>query len=162
MGSFGSPYVQGDTTMAMSTDTDVLAYEPDIHTYGIQSFADEHAKTQADILRILRIDWWPRHRNVLDQYRTTTTSVEMDATKLTESQFTRAAVYHVLSYYILPKLSKFTPDGDVFREKMEYYRARFQEEINYILRDGPEYDFNNDGSVTDSEKQPVHYNRLVR
>ena len=148
--------------MAMSTDADVLAYEPDINQYGIQSFADEHAKTRADILRILRIDWWPRHRNVLDQYRTTTTSVEMDETLLTESQFTKAAVYHVLAYYILPKLSKFTPDGDVFREKMEYYRARFNEEINYVLRDGVSYDFNDDGTVSDSEKQPVHYNRLVR
>lgn len=148
--------------MAMSTDANVLSYEPDILEYGIASFSGEHEKSRADILRILRIDWWPRHRNVLDKYRTTATAIEMDETKLTESQFTRAAVYHVLAYYILPKLSKFTPDGDVFREKMEYYRARFQEEINYILRDGPEYDFDGDGVVEESEKQPVHYNRLVR
>lgn len=148
--------------MAMSTDANVLSYEPDILEYGIASFSGEHEKSRADILRILRIDWWPRHRNVLDKYRTTATAIEMDETKLTESQFTRAAVYHVLAYYILPKLSKFTPDGDVFREKMEYYRSRFQEEINYILRDGPEYDFDGDGVVEESEKQPVHYNRLVR
>jgi|TARA_S200002703_G_C3648052_1_gene198953 hypothetical protein len=150
--------------MAMSTDTDVLAHEPNILDYGIQSFADEHAKTRADILRILRIDWWPRHRNVLGKYTINIIDVnlEMDDTKLTESQFTRAAVYHVLAYYILPKLSKFTPEGDVFREKMEYYRSRFNEEIDYILRDGPEYDFDGDGVVEDSEKQPVHYGRLVR
>jgi hypothetical protein len=149
--------------MAMSTDTDVLAYEPNILEYGIQSFADEHAKSRADILRILRIDWWPRHRNVLDRRITVIeANLEMDETKLTESQFTRAAVYHVLAYYILPKLSKFTPEGDVFREKMEYYRSRFNEEIEYILRDGPEYDFNNDGTVSEQEKQPVHYGRLVR
>ena len=148
--------------MAMSTDTDVLSYEPDILQFGIQSFADEHAKSRADILRILRISWWPRHRNTLDKYKTVSTGLEMDDTKLTESQFTRAAVYHVLAFYILPKLSKFTPDGDVFREKMEYYRARFNEEIDYVLRDGPEYDFSGDGVVSDSEKQPVHYGRLVR
>jgi len=150
--------------MAMSTDTDVLAHEPNILDYGIQSFADEHAKTRADILRILRIDWWPRHRNVLGKYTINIIDVnlEMDDTKLTESQFTRAAVYHVLAYYILPKLSKFTPDGDVFGEKMEYYRARFKEEIELVLRDGPEYDFDNDGTVEDSEKQPVHFGRLVR
>ena len=41
--------------MAMSTDTDVLAYEPDILEFGIQSFSDEHAKTRADILRILEL-----------------------------------------------------------------------------------------------------------
>jgi hypothetical protein len=148
--------------MAMSTDTDVLTYEPDITQYGIQSFADEHAKTRSDILRILRVNWWPRHRNTLDKYKTVSTGLEMDDTKLTESQFTRAAVYHVLAYYILPKLSKFTPDGDVFREKMEYYRARFNEEIDMVLRDGPEYDFDGDGTVSETEKQPVHYGRLVR
>ena len=150
--------------MAMSTDTDVLAYEPDITQYGIQSFADEHAKTRADILRILRIDWWPRHRNIIGKYAINIidTNLEMDDSKLTESQFTKAAVYHVLAYYILPKLSKFTPEGDVFREKMEYYRARFNEEIKYVLRDGIEYDFDGDGTVEDTEKQPVHYGRLVR
>jgi hypothetical protein len=45
---------------------------------------------------------------------------------------------------------------------MEYYRARFKEEIELVLRDGPEYDFDNDGTVEDSEKQPVHFGRLVR
>jgi len=144
--------------MTMSTDTDVLAYEPDIHQYGIASFADEHAKTRSDILRILRIDWWPRHRNIIGKYAINIidTNLEMDDTKITESQFTKAAVFHVLAYYILPKLSKFTPEGDVFREKMEYYRARFQEEIKYVLRDGVEYDFDGDVTVEDTEKQPVH------
>jgi len=150
--------------MAMSTDADVLAYEPDILEYGIQSFSTEHSKTRADILRILRIDWWPRHRNVIGKYAINIidTNLEMDDSKVTESQFTRAAVYHVLAYYILPKLTKFTPEGDVFREKMEYYRARFNEEIDYILKDGVEYDFDADGVVEDTEKQPVHFGRLVR
>ena len=49
--------------MAMSTDADVKVYEPNILAYGIQSFTSEHAKTQADIERLLRIDWWPRVRN---------------------------------------------------------------------------------------------------
>ena len=37
----------------MSTDSDLLEYEPDIQNFGIQSFADLHVKTTTDILRKL-------------------------------------------------------------------------------------------------------------
>lgn len=149
--------------MAMSTDADVKVYEPNILAYGIQSFTSEHAKTQADIERLLRIDWWPRVRNTkLSTSIALSTALEMDNSKLTESQFTRAAVFHVLAYYILPKLSQFTSDPDIFMEKMRYYKDRFREEFDLILADGVDYDFDNDGTVEASEKQPVHYNRLVR
>ena len=44
----------------MSQDSDLLEYEPDIKNFGIQSFSDLHTKTTNDILRKLRIEWWPR------------------------------------------------------------------------------------------------------
>lgn len=146
----------------MSTDADVLEYEPSITQYGIQTFTDLHEKTRQDIYRLLRIDWWPRQRSILNKYSVTTTSQEMDTTKLNDAQFTRAAVFHVLAYYILPRLSKFTPESDIFNEKMTFYKSRFQEEFQLILKDGIEFDFDGDGTVEDSEKQPVHFGRLVR
>ena len=100
----------------MSQDSDLLEYEPDIQNFGIQSFSDLHTKTTADILRKLRIEWWPRA--TYGRYDITTgTYTEMDNNLLTYSQFTQAAVYHVLAEYIYPRLSTFSPDGDVFREK---------------------------------------------
>ena len=119
--------------MAMSTDNDILEYVPDLYDYGIQDFNDDHANTQADIIRRLRIDWWPRQRSDMFDIKVLSTSPEMDSALLTESQFTRAAVFHVLAYYILPKLNKFDPNGDRFAEMMKYYKTRFDEEFDLSL-----------------------------
>ena len=143
-----------------STDANVLEYEPQIKEYGILDFTDDHTKTTADIKRYLRIHWWPRVSRT--QVRLFNQTVEMDDTKLTASQFTRAAVFHVLAYYILPKLTQHSAEPDRFRVMIDFYKAKFQEEIDFILQDGVKYDFDNDGTVEASEEQPVHFNRLVR
>jgi hypothetical protein len=143
-----------------STDADILEYEPQIKEYGILDFTNEHAKTTADIKRYLRIHWWPRVSRT--QVRLFNQTVEMDDTKLTASQFTRAAVFHVLAYYILPKLTQHSAEPDRFRVMIDFYKAKFQEEIDFVLQDGVKYDFDNDGTVEASEEQPVHFNRLVR
>jgi len=146
-----------------STDTDVLEYEPQIKEFGIIDFSAYHAKTTQDIQRLLRIEWWPRvSRNYSSSRYFNATDIEMDATKLTATQFTRAAVFHVLAYYILPQLTQHSPERDRFREMIDFYKAKFREEFNLVLQDGIEYDADQDGTVTDSEKQPEHFNRLVR
>jgi len=144
-----------------ATDSDILEYEPQIHDYGIQDFSDLHAKSTADIERDLRITWWPK--STYGRYDITIgTHTEMNADLLTHSQFTRAAVFHVLAYWIYPRLSTFSPEGDIFREKISYYSERYREEFDKILRDGVEYDFDSSGTISDSEKQPTHFGRLVR
>jgi uncharacterized Rmd1/YagE family protein len=150
--------------MAMSTDEDLIRYQPDILNYGIDEFTDEHAKAQDDILRRLRDEWWSRAKN----YKNTTTLrtlpfLEMDASKLTESQFNRCAVYRVLSAYALPQLTKWNASGDEdkFQVMMKFYAEKYNEEFSAILLDGVEYDFDGDG-LEDSEKQPFHTRRLVR
>ena len=93
--------------MAMSTDADLIKYQPDILTFGIDEFTDEHAKARDDILRKLRDEWWVRSRNVTNyDISRSLPSLEMDDSKLTESQFERCAVYRVLSEYALPQLTK--------------------------------------------------------
>ena len=151
--------------MTMSTDSDILEYMPDLFDYGIQDFTADHAKTRDDILRKLRIEWWPRFSawsNDPSLVAYNRARPEMSADLLTESQFTRSAAFHVLAYYILPKLAKFDPDGDRFENMMKHYRSRFEEEFDLVLRDGVEYDSNDDGTVTDGEKATVHFGRLVR
>ena len=104
--------------MSMSNDQDILEYMPDLYDYGIQDFSAEHAKTREDILRRLRIEWWPKLQPWKYDIRYFNTPPEMDPALLTEGQFTRAAVYHSLAYYILPKLAKFDPEGDRFENMM--------------------------------------------
>ena len=97
---------------------------------------------------------------VVDLSAGTTTSFEDSL--LVSSQWTRAAVFHVLGFYVYPRLSTFDPNGDVFREKMAYYRQEYRNEFDKILRLGVKYDFDSSGTITTSEKKPTHFNRLVR
>ena len=151
--------------MAMSTDADLIKYQPDILTFGIDEFTDEHAKARDDILRRLRDEWWVRSRNVTNyDISRSLPSLEMDDARLTESQFERCAVYRVLSEYALPQLTKWNNEGseDRFQVMMMHYRKRYDEEFNSILRDGVLYDFDGDGTVEQTEKQPFHTRRIIR
>jgi hypothetical protein len=140
--------------MAMSADSDLTALQPDILTYGISAFTSEHARAKADIERELRIHWWP-FKNI---------SGEMNATLLTESQFTRCAAYRVLGWYALPQLTKWEASGneDRYQQMMKFYRDAYSEELERIVKDGVEYDADEDSSISTSEKTPLHFGRQVR
>jgi hypothetical protein len=91
----------------------------------------------------------------------------MNSALLVNSQWIRAVVYRALSDYILPMLTKWKdPDGgdgaDTFQVKMDYYRKKYAEEFQAILRDGVKYDENNDSTIQTSEEEPIHHLRLIR
>jgi hypothetical protein len=147
--------------MAFATITDIQEYEPDILNYGLPDFDDALTKAQADVERHLRINWWPTNNFYKYDIRFTQ-PVEMDATKLTDSQLTRATVYAALGYYIFPRLSKFEPNMDVFQVKYDYYKKMYAEEIDLVIRDGIEYDFDSSGTIEDSERVTNYFLRLKR
>jgi len=137
--------------MAFSTDSDLVLIVPDILDLGIDSFADEHAKAEADIKREIRTRWWPR----------TGYKGEMNSALLTETQWAKANAYLVLWKYALPQLTNWV-DGDRFREMITFYRDLHLQEIESVFRDGVEYDFNEDGIIQDSEKDLTFTGRLTR
>ena len=109
-----------------TTDTDLKEYEPDILTYGIQDFdrnPNLHEKTYDDIIRLLNVDWWPTAGFGKYDIKQVGANSKLSPSRLIAAQFKRLSVYHVLSYYIYPRLSTFDPDGDVFREKMLFYKV---------------------------------------
>lgn len=130
--------------MAYSSDADLLKLIPDILDFGIETFVAEHPKAKLDIERELRIKWWPRKG----------ISGEMDNSKLTSSQFTMTSAYLVLYRYVLPQLTNWT-DGDRFGNMIDFYKARYGEELEAVLADGVEYDADGDGNIKLDEKQPV-------
>tara|TARA_R110000796_G_scaffold123417_1_gene237772 strand:- start:642 stop:1091 length:450 start_codon:yes stop_codon:yes gene_type:complete len=142
--------------------SDVLEYEPDIQNFGIFDFDGALSKAQADVERYLRIHWFPTQQIGRDDITIIGYHSEMNPDLLTPSQLTRSTVFCALAYYIYPSLSKFEPDLDVFQVKMEYYKSRYQEEIQAVILDGVEYDLNSDGSVQNSEKEPSYFLRLQR
>ena len=93
--------------------------------------------------------------------------LELVNSKLTPSQWRRSVCYKALADYIFPMLSKFrdpdTGEGkDSFQVQMDYYTKKYAEEFQAVLRDGVEYDEDSSGTVTASEKEPIHHLRLQR
>jgi len=148
------------TTFA--TDSDLTAYEPQIREFGIQEFTTAHEKTYDDIIRLLNIKWWPTTEFGTYNLSVIGGSTKLSPSKIDSTQFTRAAVYHVLAYYIYPQLSTFDPAGDVFTEKRVYYKGKFEEEFDLILRVGVAYDTDSSGTYEDGEKQTFYNGRLIR
>lgn len=148
--------------MTMLVIDDIKEYMPDVEDYGVQSFDDFFEKTRQDIFRRLRIDWWLARR--YNQYRIIDTAMpaDMDTSRLDETQFTRTAVFHCLAYYILPQLTKWNPDGDQFEKMMSYYKERYEEEWQLVLRDGVNYDDNDDSTYSSEEKVAIPVLRLIR
>jgi hypothetical protein len=149
--------------MTMSTNVDLLYYQPDILDYGIEDYTTEHDRAREDVLRRLRTEWYQqarpinRHTGLLDN--------EMDVTRLNESQFTRCAVYRVLAEYILPQHTKWNASGDEdkFQIMMKHYAKKYDEEFELVMRDGIEYDWDGDSTYEDHEIKPTHYStRLFR
>lgn len=137
--------------MAFSTDSDLTAIQPDILSLGISDFSAEHAKAEADIKREIRSKWWPR----------TGYKGEMDDTLLTDSQWTRANAYLVLWKYALPQLTNWVAE-DRFRQMIDFYRDLHNQEMESVFQDGVEYDFNEDGTIQNSEKDLTFTGRLTR
>lgn len=156
------------TTLFSVASADLEDYQPDILAFGVASFDTQLQFAEDDVIRQIREEWWERYRHTV-RYKDITkiTSIEMDNSKLTPAQWKRAVLYRAMAEYIYPILSKFKdPNGgegkDTFQNKMDYYRSRYAEEFQAILRDGVEYDENSDDVVQTSEKEPIHHLRLVR
>lgn len=137
--------------MAFSTDTDLTDLLPDILSLGIASFTDFHDDAYADILREIRTKWWSK----------TGYAGELDATLLTNGQWTLASAYLVLWKYALPQLTNWTPE-DRFQIMMDHYKARYNDEMAAIFSDGVEYDYNDNGTVSEAEKSITIAGRLQR
>jgi len=151
------------------TTSDVTKYQPDAFDFGISTTATETtnflAQTTNDILRNLRIKWWPVYKTNVFTDITVLGSVEMDNTKVNLDQFERAGVYLFLSRFYLPALTKFRPeaDKDRFERMIEFYSSAYMKEFQSILEDGVEYDSDDGGSISTSERESLHgYKRLNR
>ena len=152
--------------MAFATRSDLVVYQPDIGDMGLSTAQQDAYVTQAiaDVQRDIRNRWWSVFQANKVRDRSYIGSVEMENSKLTDSQWTRATVYRTLGYYICPSLTKFNSEGseDRFQQMGSYYRTAYEDEISDIFRDGVEYDQDGDSSISNSEKEAVHQLRLVR
>ena len=146
-----------------ATLDDLLQVEPTIKDYGNLDWEWEIARSTTEVIRVISVRWWPQYSK---QFKVNITIVGqmalMDPNRLDGDQWTMATVYHALAYHICPKLTKFTPETDKFQVMMEYYRGRFEHEMDLCLREGARYDADDSGTFADTEKMSDHSLRLRR
>ena len=151
------------------TTSDIQKYQPDAFDFGISTTASETtnflAQTTNDILRALRVEWWPVYKTNIFTDITVLNTAELVNTKVNLDQFERAGVYLFLGRFYLPALTKFRPETekDRFERMAEYYMSQYNIEWRMILEDGVEYDETADGTIQVSEREPIHgFRRLTR
>ncbi|MAJ05023.1 MAG: hypothetical protein CMH03_10075 [Marinovum sp.] len=149
------------------TTSDVLKYQPDAFDFGISTTATETvnflAQTTNDILRELRIRWWPVYKTNVYTDITVLNTAEMVDTKVNLDQFERAGVYLFLHRFYLPALTKFRPeaDKDRFERMIEHYTGEYNKELTAILEDGVEYDSDASGTISVNERESLHGSRRL-
>lgn len=148
--------------MAYATNTQLQAVQPSIVNHGITDFTAQLTEAEADVKRYIEVNWFNKtYSQGFDRVGRRIGST-FDATKLTDSQWQRATIYRALYAHILPLLSPFAVGGDTFREMIDHYRNRFVEEMDMEMAQGVEYDGNNDGSISESEKFKQRQERIYR
>ena len=138
--------------MAFATNNDLINYAPEVFDQGVDDWTAELGRAETDVQNQVQVKWFNLYKSRKD----------WDATKLTESQWTVATVYRALYAQILPKLSTFRPEGDPFREQIEFWKERFAEEMDTQFALGIKYDSDGDGTTTDAEIEVNYQNRLYR
>ena len=61
----------------------------------------------------------------------------------------------------MPQLTNWV-EGDRFREMQAFYRDLYNQELEAVFADGVEYDYNEDGSISEDEKDIRITGRLSR
>jgi hypothetical protein len=148
--------------MPFATNDDLVKYYPTAMDHGVADWSAELAMAQGDVETIVKTRWFNQEFGQSRSRTNTVVQPVFDATRLTSSQWTRAACYRALAVYILSKLSTFRPEGDSFREQLAFFQNRFDEEMNLQFGSGVEYDQNDDGTVETGEKFAVAQDRLYR
>lgn len=75
-----------------------------------------------------------------------------------QNDFTDLCVYTALSEYILPSIADFSNEDSSERQKMKYYANKAETMFSDLINAGDWYDFDNTGTVNDSEKAAGQYN----
>jgi hypothetical protein len=145
--------------MAYANFDDLKQVEPTIDDYGVLDWDVELARSETEINRVLKVRWYQAYQKT----HTSLVGIAFNTTLLTATQFTQATVYHALAYHIAPKLTQFSgAEPDKFQVMMEYYSKRFEHEMDLVLREGVEYNINDDSTITIDESAPVTSLRLKR
>jgi hypothetical protein len=119
--------------------------------------------TQRILTRMRNTAWWRSYyinRNTSIQINTSADIPPLDPNLIVQRQedFTDLCVYLALTDIILPGIADFSDADSSERQKMAYYQQRAETVFEELVRAGDWYDFDDDGIVQSTEKQPGQIN----
>ncbi len=119
--------------------------------------------TERILSRIRSSDWWRSYyirRDNSIQYQSVADIPPLDPDRIRARQndFTDLVIYTALSDYILPSVANFGDETDSEKAKMGYYQNKAESLFGELISAGDWYDFDDDSSISSSEKSPGYYN----
>ena len=163
----------GSTVLSFAEYQDVLDTDQRLFDANegltIDVVEDNLIRTTERILTELRAtDWWrdyyiDRSGNASIRTRADIPALDVARIIARKNDFTDLCVFKALGEYILPKIADFGTEENAERQKMGYYVQKASALFNELVTAGDWYDFDDDGTVASSEKQPGVVNlRRVR
>lgn len=119
--------------------------------------------TERILTQLRASDWWKDYyvsRSPSAAFVTVADIPELDINRILSRQndFTDLCVYTALGEYILPMIADFSNEQNAERQKMGYYVTKAEKLLGELILAGDWYDFDDDGLVDSTEKQPGVYN----
>lgn len=119
--------------------------------------------TQRILNRLRNSDWWRnyyinRAANVSYLSVADIPALDPDRIRDREEDFTDLCVYTALYEYVLPSIADFGNENNEERQKMGYYAQKADSLFGELVTAGDWYDFNDDSTISASEKSPGVYN----
>lgn len=118
--------------------------------------------TERILTKFRASDWWQDYytnRSTAGiQTRADIPALNANRIKARENDFTDLCVYTALSEFILPKVADFGNEDSAERKKMGYYTNKAESLFSELVKAGDWYDFDADGTVESTEKDPGFYN----
>lgn len=149
-----------------ATDADLQKFIPSILENGVASFTDHLTLATADVLEMVKLDWWVNAVQSRYGINAETTDfgnfmTNFDETKVNTLALVNLTCYRALHRYICPMLTTDSDESDEWTRKEKRYKQYFDEEWASLKRQAL-YDFDGDAVFEDIERRKVRGFRTAR
>lgn len=119
--------------------------------------------TERILTKLRASPWWRSYytrRDTTTVYNTVADIPSVDPSKIKAryNDFTDLCVYTAMADFILPKIANFGQEDNEERQKMGYYTTKADALFAELITAGDWYDFNDDDTISSSEKSPGQIN----
>lgn len=119
--------------------------------------------TERILSKIRSSAWWRSYyiqRDTTTVYKTVADIPAVNPNKIKGriNDFTDLCVFTALSELILPSIADFGNEDNAERQKMGYYTQKADALFAELITAGDWYDFDDDDTISSSEKQPGQFN----